>query len=364
MTQPADFERILLIAPSWVGDVVMATPAIRALRRRFPQARITALARQTGADVLDGNPHLSRVVVAGRDGVGPETAGVRSLVRVLRTGDFDLALVLPNSLRTALLAWRAQARVRVGYSGQFRSSFLTHPVPRPRERGRIVPINMVDRYLALCAAAGCTELSKTEELFDSAQDRERADQILRSLGVGPADPLAVLIPGAAFGPAKLWGADKFAAVADRLIERHGFRVLAHVGPGEEEVGRQVVAASKRGVLLAPPGAVDLRVLKPVIRRAAVVIANDTGPRHYAVAFHVPNVAILGPTSPRYIDVNLERTRLVQAHVDCGPCQRKVCPRDHRCMTLVGPDQVLEAAESLLTAGTSTQSPYVRGVPRR
>ena len=99
--------------------------------------------------------------------------------------------------------------------------------------------------------------------------------------------------------------------------------------------------------MAPPGTIDLNVLKGIIRRAALVVANDTGPRHYAVAYGVPNVAILGPTSRRYIDVNLERTRLLQAEVDCSPCQRKVCPTDHRCMQRITPGQVLAAAESLL-----------------
>jgi len=99
--------------------------------------------------------------------------------------------------------------------------------------------------------------------------------------------------------------------------------------------------------VAMPGAIDLKVLKGVIRRSLLVIANDTGPRHYAVAYAIPNVAILGPTSRRYIAVNLERTRLVQAEVECGPCQRKVCPGDHHCMHRITPEMVLEAAESLL-----------------
>ena len=347
MGEAGNYERILIIAPSWVGDVVMATAAIRALRLRFPKAHITALARATGADVLEHNPHLDRIVAADRKGAGPETRSVGDLVRLLREQRFDLAVILPNSLRTALLAWRARAKCRVGYAVQWRSFLLTDRVPPPRENGRIVPINMVDRYLALCARVGCTELSRSEEVFASDEDIARADEVLSSLGVGADDGLVVLIPGASYGPAKLWGAQKFAEVSDRLIERRGCKVLAHVGPGEEEIGREVAAASERGVLLAPPGAIDLKVLKGVMRRSALVIANDTGPRHYAVAYGVPNVVILGPTSRRYIDVNLERTRLLQAEVECGPCQLKVCPTDHRCMQRITPNEVLEAAESLL-----------------
>ena len=335
------------MAPSWVGDVVMATPAIRALRRRFPGARITVLTRQTGADVLEHNPHIDRTIVADKKGVGPETDNTGELARLLRAGSFDLAVLLPNSFRVALLAWRAQAERRVGYAVQWRSMLLTDRVSPPREDGKIVPINMVDRYLALCAAVGCTELSQDEELFASEQDIAGANEVLASQGIAEDDPLAVLIPGASYGPSKLWGAEKFAQVADGLVDRHHFKVLAHVGPGEEEIGQQVADASVRGVTVPPPGTVDLKLLKGVIRRSAVVIANDTGPRHYAVAYGVPNVAVLGPTSRRYIDVNLEHTELVQAEVDCGPCQLKVCPRDHQCMKLITPGQVLEVAESLL-----------------
>ena len=340
-------ERILVMAPSWVGDVVMATPAIRALRRRWPQARITALARQTGADVLEHNPHLDRIIATDRKGVGPESSGLRELIRLLRREKFDLAVVLPNSFRTALWARLAGAKRRVGYALQWRSLFLTDRLPPPRENGAIVPINMVDRYLAVAAKTGCTELSQREELFASENDIATADAVLSSLGVGVDDMLVVLIPGASYGPAKLWGAERFAEVGDRLIERHGCKVLAHVGPGEEEVGRQVAAASSRGVLVAPPGTIDLKVLKGVIKRASLVVANDTGPRHYAVAFDIPNVVILGPTSRRYIDVNLERTKLLQADVECAPCQLKVCPRSHECMEFVEPGDVLAAAEALL-----------------
>jgi len=347
------YERILVMAPSWVGDVVMATPAIRALRRRFPDARITALARQAGADVLEHNPHLDRIIASDKRGVGPESAGLRQLVRLLRRERFDLAVVLPNSFRTALWARLSGAPRRVGYALQWRSFLLTDRLAPPRENGKVVPINMVDRYLAVCERIGCTDLSQREELFVGEEETAAADGILSGLGVGADDELIVLIPGASYGPAKLWGAAKFAAVADRLIERRGCKVLAHVGPGEEAVGAEVVAASERGVLLAPPGAVDLKVLKGVISRAALLIANDTGPRHYAVAFGVPDVVILGPTSRRYIDVNLDRTELLQADVACGPCQLKVCPTDHRCMRLITPDDVLSAAERLLAA---TQAP--------
>ncbi len=353
MNPTATPERILIIAPSWVGDVVMATPAIRALRRQFPEADMTALARPTGADVLEHSPHLNRIVAADKRGRGPETSSVAELVRLLRAERFDLAVILPNSFRAARLAWRARARRRVGYAAQWRSFLLTDVLPQPRENGRIVPINMVERYLALCRRVGCSDLSLKEELFASERDEARADAVLDGLGVSKGDRLVVLIPGASFGPSKLWGAERFAEVGDALIERHGVKVLAQVGPGEEAIGQQVAQASRRGILLAEPGRIDLKTLKAVIRRCALVVANDTGPRHYAVAYDVPNVVILGPTNRRYIDVNMERTLLLQAEVDCGPCQQKLCRLDHRCMKQITPDQVIEAAECLLAGVDAT-----------
>jgi lipopolysaccharide heptosyltransferase II len=347
MTDAVQPERILIIVPSWVGDVVMATPAIRSVRGAFPDAHLTVLARQTGSDVLEHSPHIDRIITANKRGEGPETSSVGELVRLLRSERFDLAVLLPNSLRAALLAWRARAGRRVGYAAQWRSIFLTDALPQPRENSKIVPINMVDRYLAICRHLGCSDLSQREELFASEQDEANADEILASLGVAKTDRLVVMVPGASFGPSKLWGAAKFAAVGDALIERHGFKVLAQVGPGEGEVGRQVADASDRGVLLAEPGLIDLRTLKAVVRRSALVVANDTGPRHYAVAYDIPNVVILGPTSRRYIDVNMEKTELLQAEVDCGPCQQKVCTQDHRCMLRVTPGQVIAATEALL-----------------
>jgi heptosyltransferase-2 len=346
---PAEQRRILVMAPSWVGDVVMATPALRALRHRFPDAYLAVLARRTGADVLEHNPHVNRTIVADRRGRGPETRGVRGLIRLLRAERFDLAVLMPNSFRVALWAWCARAMRRVGYRGQWRSALLTDRLPQPRENGRVVPINMVDRYLDLCRAVGCAELSKEEELFASEEDAARAERVLRSLGIAPDDRFAVLIPGASFGPSKLWGSGRFAAVADGLAERFGLRVLAHVGPGEEDIGEALGAAAETEPAVPAPGTIDLRTLKAVVRRSVLVVANDTGPRHYAVAYGVPNVVILGPTSRRYIDVNLERTELLQADVECGPCQRKVCPRDHRCMQRITPEMVLAAAGSLLAS---------------
>ena len=343
---PSAIRRVLLIAPSWVGDLVMATPAIRALGRHFENAELTALVRPVGADVLEHNPHIARFVVADRRGRGPESENGRQLGRLLRRSGFDLAVILPNSFHAALIAWRARAGRRVGYVGQWRTPLLTDRLPRPRENGKVVPINMVDRYLRLCRAVGCEDLSRTEELFASDEDRSNAASILESVGVAPGDRLAVLIPGASFGPAKQWGAEKFARVGDGLIERYGMKVIAHVGPGEGATGDALAAASRKGVIVPPPKTIDLKVLKPVIERAEVVISNDTGPRHYAVAYDVPNVAILGPTSRRYIDVNLDRTALLQADVPCGPCQRRVCPEDHACMERITPEQVLAAAASL------------------
>ena len=161
-----EFERILVVAPSWVGDVVMATPAVRALRRRFPSAHVAVLARPTGADVLEHNPHIDRIITADKRGVGPETKSVRELIRLLRAEKFELAVILPNSLRAALVPWRARATRRVGYAVQWRSPLLTDRVLPPREHGKIVPINMVDREVEFHLKLERTTIKKKFNLTD------------------------------------------------------------------------------------------------------------------------------------------------------------------------------------------------------
>ncbi len=338
--------RILVRSPNWVGDVVMATPAFRALRQQFPGAHLALLCKPYVAPILNGCPWFDEVITTPGRGLGE----FARLVRRLRNERFDTAVILPNSFRSALEARLGGIRRRVGYArqGRHRAWLLTDPIPPPTdERGRFRPQNMVDYYLRLCEHVGCADLSPREELFITPACQARADALLVKRDVAAGDRLLGLNPGGAFGSSKVWMADRFAAVADALVERHGFRVLLFGSPNERPILESVAAAMQHEHILTEPGEMDLDVLKPLMSRCSLLVTNDTGARHFAVAFGVPLVCIMGSTRPAYTEVNLERQRVVRVDVDCGPCQKKLCTEDHRCMTLITPDMVLEASEDLL-----------------
>jgi len=345
------YRKILVICPNWVGDVVMATPTFRALRRSFPEAEITGLFRPYVAGILEGAPWFDRNWAFDRRKVSLRDA-VR-LTRRIRAGDFDLALVLPNSFSTALLARLGSVPERVGYVRDRRGFLLTRPVPRPGEGpgevGRFRPVYMVDYYLDLAKAAGAEVHGRELELHIPEETGARADRLLHRLGIGEGETLIGLNPGASFGSSKCWMPERFAEAGDRLAERFKARCIVLAGPGEEAVQAEIVDAMGSRPIAPAPSDLPLDVLKGVVRQLNLLVTNDTGPRHFANAFHVPAVVLMGPTDPRYTHNPEEKARVLRVDVPCGPCHLKTCPEDHRCMKAITPEMVVEAAESLLKA---------------
>lgn len=345
-------ETILAMSPNWVGDVVMATPAFRALRASFPEAEITLLLRPYVRKILEGADWFDRVVDFDR-----RTSGLAQglkLFRRLGGKSFDLAVVFPNSFSTALLAYLSGAKRRVGYSKDGRAFLLTRAMPRPgegpSEEGRFRPVYMVDYYLDLVEAAGAKPHGRALELFVPPETEAKTERLFGELGIDGNEPLIGLNPGAAFGASKCWPPERFAEAGDRLSERFGARCLVLAGPGEEAVQAAIAGAMRTRPLAPPASRVGLDVLKGLVKRLALLVTNDTGPRHFAHAFSVPAVVLMGPTDPRYTQCDSERARVLRADVDCGPCHRKTCPTDHRCMTALTAGQVVEAAEALLERG--------------
>jgi len=345
---PKNDRRILVRSPNWVGDIVMATPAFRSLRRSYPNAKLTVLIKKYGRKAIEAAPWFDRVIEYDPDGVHKGFRGHLRLLGELRACRFDLAVVLTNSQRGALEALLSGAHQRVGYDRGGRGWSFTRPVPPPREHGKIVPINMVDYYLDLCYAAGCAEESRRTELFTTPAGEGQAEHVLRSHGWEPSRMLIALNPGAGFGSSKCWPPAAFAAAADALIDRHNCQIVILSAPKERAIA-QAIEHQMRHTVINPVGAgIDLHNLKSIVRRCRMLITNDTGTRHYGVAFDLPVVVIMGSTSPRYTDVNLEKTIKVSVEVPCGPCQQKVCTRPkHLCMTRVTPEMVVQAAEELL-----------------
>lgn len=338
---------IIIRCPNWVGDVVMATPAIRAVRNRFPGASLCVFIKSYAKALLHDSPHINEIIEYEDAGEHRGTGAYYRLLLGLRRRKFDLAILLPNSFRAAWEMRIARAKRRVGYATQGRGFLLTDPVPAPRENGKRKIMNMVDYYLALCRHIGCTDLDTREELFVSAEGEAAVEELLQEHNVGPGETLIGVVPGAGYGPSKIYPPERYARALDALVDRFGCRVVVITSPKEAPIAERLISAMEHPSIWPCEPVLDMDALKSLIQRCALLITNDTGPRHIAVAFDRPVVVVFGPTSTLYTDVNLEKTRIVRAQVDCSPCQLKECPTDHRCMTRIEPEQVVQAAVELL-----------------
>jgi heptosyltransferase II len=337
---------IALFLPNWIGDVVMATPAVRALRRHFAQAHITAVCRPYVTDVLAGSPWFDDVVHL--DTRGAWTQQWPAVAWRLRRARIDLAVLFPNSFRTGLVAWLGGCRGRIGFRRYGRGPLLTQCLEPVRdEAGRLKPSPIIDDYNLLAQRAGCPWPGYRLELFTTPANEEAATNTLHKLGIAAGDEYVCLNPGAAFGAAKHWPTPSFARLA-RDLAKPGRRVLVLCGPGERELARQIEReADDAAVVSLAAAPLSLGLTKALIRRSALLVTTDSGPRHFAAAFDRPVVTLFGPTHIAWTETYHPRAVHLQKKVDCGPCQRRVCPLDHRCMVRLTPDEVFTAAEGLL-----------------
>jgi heptosyltransferase-2 len=346
-------EKIVVFAPNWVGDAVMATPALAALRQRFPQARITALVRPYVAQVLEGLECLDEVRPLNSLKRNAGTVRLLADARALRGEGFDLAVLFANSFRTGLMALLAGTGRRIGYGREGRGILLTDRLRAARRGGRFEPGPMVDYYLAIAEALGAPVDDRRLRLAATRGEEAHADRLLSEFEVDGSKPIAAVNPGAAFGSAKCWPAENFARTADALVER-GFETLVVTGPKEREIGETIGAKARIPLKPFWRADVPLGTLKAIVARSTVLVSNDSGPRHFAAAFDVPVVTIMGPTDPRWSDTGYRREIVLRKDVDCGPCMLRTCPRDHSCMTLITPEEVVTAVEQLTQAGKASE----------
>ncbi len=340
---------ILVFCPNLVGDTAMATPAFRALRAGFPGARIVAVIKPKVAATIDGGPWFD-----GRIGFDPksgrrEERGPAVLER-LRAERPDVAVLFPNSFRSALMAWRSGARRRVGYARGGRGLLLTDRLAPPRDgRGAFVPSPIVDYYGAIPKALGCAGDGPRIELYTTIEDEAATDRAFDRLSLSRSRPIVTLNTGGAFGPAKSWPAGHFAALAGRLAGEAGADVLVVCGPGERDAAREIVALADRpGVVSLADEPPSLGLTKACIRRSALLVTTDSGPRHFAAGFNVPVITLFGPTHIAWTLTHHARALHLHHPVPCGPCQRPICPRKHhRCLRDLSPDAVFAAAVRML-----------------
>ena len=344
--------RIVVVLPNWIGDVVMATPALAALRSGFGDAHIAVFGRKMALETLSGLATFDEMLT--RPATGRGMMDVFAAVNLLRHGDYDLAVLLPNSFRSALTARLAGIGRIGGYARDWRNWLLTDKLaPRRDEEGEFEAISAVDYYLQLADMLGAPAMGRQLGLAVGQAGLRQADQVLAAAGADPDRPIVMLNPGAAFGVSKMWEPVRYAALADALIDRHGAQIVINAAPNERSIAADVAEAMNNRPLISFADRDNtISQLKGLIRRSALVITGDTGARHLAAGLGVSVVTLFGSTDPRWSSIDCPRERIIRVDVPCSPCQKKICPLPagphyHQCMSAITVEMVLPAAEELL-----------------
>ncbi len=327
--------------------MVAATAAIRCMRRNYPDAQIDLLLRPYVRPVIENAIWFNRIIELD-DKRGGLFEMLRIAHRLREPAPYDLALLLTHSFRSAFIAWRSKATRRVGHARHGRSWMLSDPVPWPGEGATAKFVAKVEIYSSLMEYLGCVGAREQHpQVFTSEQDEGDCKKLLLKKGWNPERPLFCLVPGAKYGGSKLWPPDRFAAVGEALANRHHMQPVILTGPGEETIGHEIARNIAHQPILFLPKEASFGVVKSAVRRSVLMVCNDTGPRHIAIAYNVPVVVLMGPTDPRVTHSDYARTVILRQNVPCGPCYLRQCPTDHRCMKLITPQMVIDAAEDLL-----------------
>jgi len=345
-----DPKNIVVRGTNWVGDAVMTIPALRELRRLFPETRITLATRSWAKGLFAGAEFIDELLV--HDGTGLRS--VVQQVREWRKRNFDLAVLFPNSLETALVASLARVPLRIGYATEGRQPLLTHPLQLPEWRS-----SKLEVYYYLQIVAELEWRIKDEQTFLNTQPdgsldissgrKAAARDFLVAHGIQSISNdrvLVALCPGSINSRAKRWPTERYAALGDRLIDELQAEVILIGSPGEADVSSEV-SRQMRNQPVVLTGQTDLAELVGILSQVDLLITNDTGPAHIASALGQPTLVIFGPTNPLTTRPFSPYGEIVRQPPDCAPCMLRDCPIDHRCMTAITPDDVFERARALL-----------------
>jgi len=336
---------VIVFCPNWVGDVVMSTPVLSCLRQNYSKATFIAVIRKYVRRVIEDSHWFDSFL----DYNDKSVEGCIKIVRAMRNLNPDIAVLLRNSFKSAFIARLGGAKEIYGYKRDCRSLLLTDGPEPVQGKNGIRPLPMADYYMELCRFLNLKIPEETRpRLYFSGHVEEEGDRLFQKYGIDRDDIVIGINPGARFGSSKCWPPEYFAKLCELLQHRRKCIILLLTGPGEEEIARSITESSKAAIIDTGPDRIDLALLKYVIKKCSLLITNDTGTRHYAVAFDVPVVVIMGPTDPAYTAAHLEKTLVLRRELDCSPCHEKKCPLGHHdCMKMITPDEVFEGSMKLL-----------------
>jgi heptosyltransferase II len=334
---PTTITRIAVRTPNWLGDAVLALPAVAAVRKAFARATLAVAAPPPVVPMFEEQTSAAQdeIVIVDRKGDA----------KALRDGRFDAIVLLPNSFRSAWVARQAGIAERWGYAGSWRGRLLTRAVARPR-RGHL---HQAEYYATLMRGLGIEGDVEAPRVRPRPATLERADAVLLRDGVPAGLPIVGLAPGAAYGHAKRWPPRRVAELVTRLAKERGAACLLVGAPDDRDAGREIESALPPDVRIVNLiGRTDLRLLIGILARCHAFVSNDSGAMHLAAAVGLPVTAIFGPTDER-VTAPVGDHDVMLHQVFCRPCMLRDCPIDHRCMKRITVEQVFGAVDRRIAA---------------
>lgn len=334
--------RVVIRSPNWLGDAIMALPAVAALRRHFVDATLAVAAPSGLAPLFSAVEGVDEVLPMAAGRGWPLQTRLRADSRTLREGKFDLAVLFPNSFSSAWVAHQAEIPERWGYKADVRARLLTRTVARSRGR-----IHHADYYRRLVSGLGIEAQTEPLRLVVGDAARAKARAVLEAAGLVSGSALVGMAPGAAYGHAKRWQPESYASLATELALDYGATCALFGTDSDVEAGARLEsslgnsAGSRRARIVNLIGRTSLSELMALISECQAFVSNDSGSMHLASALGVPVVAIFGPTE-EWSTSPIGRHELVINPVWCRPCMLRECPIDHRCMTGIDAPRVLAA----------------------
>ena len=339
---------IIVRMPNWIGDLIMATPILSDLRTLFPDASITAMCKKPLSDLLLQDPHIDEVFSFNK----PNNRFLRreenkNIVDKVRSGKYDLAILLTHSFSSAWWFWQGNVKRRIGFSKHFRSLLLTDPLPLP-QKGRE---HEVHTYKRLLSPLGLSASSTPPQLYFGAKEVSEAQTLLFQRGYRAGKKLIGINVGAAYGSAKCWPADRFQKVAKRILAQEDVFLLFFGDEGHSSLVKEICQGlPKEALNLA--GMTTLRELACLIKSCHVLLTNDSGPMHIGAALGVPLVALFGSTDENATGPYGQPAAVISKHPSCSPCFKRTCPIDFRCMNEITVEEVVAKVISQLKKGAT------------
>jgi len=338
-------KKIIIRSTNWLGDVVMTIPALRAIRYTYPDAHITLMGNSLVCQLLEGASYIDSFLVYNKRGEHYGLKGFISIVKAIRKGKFDLAILLQNAIEAAILTFCGGVSSRMGYNTDSRGFLLTHKAIITKE---ILHKHHRDYYLSMLGNFGIYTPSPDDI---SILPRESWQENLKSLipdnFLNSKKTVVGINPGAHYGSAKRWEEKKFAKVADELVKEFGVNIVIMGGPKEGEIGARV-EKNMTVPCLNVAGKTTIAQMLSVINLCEVFVTNDSGPMHIAAALGKNVVAVFGSTDPLTTSPVSNKSVIVQHKTECSPCLKRQCSqKHHNCMRHLPAEDVLNAVRNIL-----------------